>query len=83
MAADNPAAGGIKGEIHMLGVDPDFRKRGIGRSILLAGLSHLKSKGVEIVRLTADGEYPAALSLYESVGFKASSRTEWFEKKLA
>ena len=82
MLEDNPAAGSMKGEIHMLGVDPDYRKKGIGRNVLLAGLADLKSKGVTIVELTADGEEPAALGLYESVGFEVCSRTEWYEKKL-
>ena len=82
MLEDNPAAGGMKGEIHMLGVDPAYRKKGIGRNVLLAGLADLKSKGVTIVELTADSEEPAALGLYESVGFEVCSRTEWYEKKL-
>ena len=82
MTPENPEAGGIEGEIHMLGVDPDLRRRGIGRRVLLAGLSHLKHKGVTVARLTADGEDPAALALYESVGFKMYSRTEWYEKRL-
>jgi mycothiol synthase len=82
MLEDNPAAGGMKGEIHMLGVDPAYRKKGIGRNVLLAGLADLKSKGVAIVELTADGEEPAALGLYESVGFEVGSCTEWYEKKL-
>ena len=82
MLEDNPAAGRMKGEIHMLGVDPAYRKKGIGRNVLLAGLADLKSKGVTIVELTADGEEPAALGLYESVGFEVCSRTEWYEKKL-
>ena len=71
-----------KGEIHMLGVDPDFRRESIGRNVLTAGLSLLKNKGVEIVELMADGEMPAALSLYESAGFKQHLRAEWYEKKL-
>lgn len=83
MMDENLEAGGITGEIHMLGVDPDFRRRGIGREVLLAGLSHLKSKGVTIVQLTADGEDPAPLALYESVGFEIDSRIEWYEKRLA
>lgn len=82
MVDENPAAGDIKGEIHMLGVDPDFRRQGIGRRLLLAGLSHLKTKGVPLVELTADGEEPAALALYESVGFEIYSRIEWYEKRL-
>ena len=80
--AGNSARGENKGEIHMLGVDPDFRKQSIGRNILTAGLSYLKFKGVKIVELMADSEMPAALALYESAGFKKYMRTEWYEKKL-
>jgi len=76
-------AGGVsRGEIHMLGVDPDYRKQSIGKNVLLAGLSHLVEKGVELVELTADSEMPAALALYESVGFEKYMKTEWYEKKL-
>jgi mycothiol synthase len=77
------ATAGRKGEIHMLGVDPDYRGKGIGRDVLLAGLANLKRAGVSIVNLSADGEDPVARGLYESVGFTVCSRTEWFEKKLA
>ena len=82
-AEERSAAGSLKGEIHMLGVDPDYRGKGIGRNVLLAGLADLKTKGVTIVELTADGEEPVALGLYASVGFEVCSRTEWYEKKLA
>jgi mycothiol synthase len=83
MMEKKSAAGLTKGEIHMLGVDPDFRKKGIGRNVLLAGLADLKSRGASIVELTADGEDPAALALYKSVGFQVCSRFDWFEKMLA
>jgi mycothiol synthase len=79
---DNPAPGEFKGNIHMLGVDPDFRRKGIGRNVLLAGLSYLSSNGVTVVELTADGEDLKALALYGSVGFEVYSRSEWYEKKL-
>jgi mycothiol synthase len=71
-----------RGEIHMLGVDPDFRRQSIGKNVLLAGLSHLKEKGVELVELTADSQMPPALALYESAGFERYMRTEWYEKRL-
>ncbi len=79
---ENAPSERIKGEIHMLGVDPDFRKHGIGRNVLLAGLSHLKSKGITHIELTTDGEDPVAGRLYESVGFKESMLLEWYETKL-
>jgi mycothiol synthase len=81
-AEEGSATAGKKGEIHMLGVDPDYRGKGIGRDVLLAGLADLKRKGVTIVNLNADGEEPVALGLYESVGFEICSRREWYEKKL-
>ncbi len=76
------AGGGSRGEIHMLGVDPDFRQQSIGKNVLLAGLSHLEHKGVELVELKADSGMPAALALYESAGFEKYMKTEWYEKKL-
>ncbi len=71
-----------KGQIHMMGMDPDYRKKGIGKEILLKGLHHLKGKGIKIVELTVDSENQAACSLYESVGFEIFSTTLWYEKVL-
>jgi mycothiol synthase len=78
----NTARAVNKGQIHMLGMDPDYRKKGIGKEILMKGLHHLKGKGIEIVELTVDSENQAALSLYESVGFEIFSATRWYEKVL-
>jgi mycothiol synthase len=71
-----------KGEIHMLGVDPDYRNQGVGRNVLLAGLSHLKDKGIMLIELTTDGEDPVAFRLYESIGFQEMMKSEWHEKSL-
>ena len=69
-----------RGQIHMMGVDPDYRKKGIGQELLLSGLVHLKDKGAEVVELTVDSENQAARALYVSVGFEVCSKTEWYEK---
>ena len=66
--------------IYMLGVDPDYRGRGIGSKILLAGLSHLKKRGIQLAELTVDSENKAACSLYYSVGFKHWKSSLWYEK---
>ena len=71
-----------KGLIHMLGVDPDYRHREIGKAILLNGLEGLKARGIEIVELTVDSENAAACSLYESMGFAVYAKTEWYEKRV-
>jgi mycothiol synthase len=82
LGKENPKSEGKKGEIHMLGVAPDFRRKGLGRIVLTAGLIHLKGKGVTLVVLTADGKDTAARRLYESAGFEEWTTTKWYEKKL-
>jgi len=74
--------GASKGQIYMLGVDPNHRGRGIGRLLLLAGLSYLTSRGVAVAELTVDSQNRVASALYKSVGFKISSTTLWYEKVL-
>jgi mycothiol synthase len=79
---ENAAMGTSKRRIYMLGVDPDYRGRGIGKRALLAGLAHLGSKGMEVAELVVDSENAAACALYESGGFKISSTSAWYEKAL-
>lgn len=76
------ATGERKGQIFMLGVDPDYRGRGVGKGVLLAGLSYLKSKGLRVAELTVDSGNRVACSLYQSVGFKAWMSSLWYEKMI-
>ncbi len=69
-----------KGHIYMLGVEPDYRQKGIGKRVLLAGLSYLKSRGRQVVELTVDSRNRAACALYRSVGFKVRTHSLWYEK---
>jgi ribosomal protein S18 acetylase RimI-like enzyme len=66
----------------MLGVDPDHRKKGVGKQVLVTGLSYLKDKGIDVVELTTDSENEAARRLYYSMGFQEQSVTKWYEKEL-
>ena len=71
-----------KGRIFMLGVGPDYRGRGLGKRVLLAGLAHLKSKGLDVADLTVDSENKIACALYRSVGFEVRARSLWYEKTI-
>ena len=69
-----------EGRIYMLGIDPDYRGKGTGRRLLLAGLAHLKSKGSQVAVLTVDSENKEARALYDSVGFELRASSLWHEK---
>jgi mycothiol synthase len=71
------------GRIYMLGVDPDHRGRGMGREVLMAGLSYLKAKGIRVVDLTVDRENKVARALYRSAGFRRHRSSLWYEKGLS
>ncbi len=67
----------------MLGVDPDYKGKGTGKRVLLAGLTHLKSKSLQVVELTVDSENKAARVLYRSVGFEVLRSSLWYEKVIS
>lgn len=71
-----------RGRIHMYGIAPDFRRKGLGKKLLVLGLFHLKEKGIKKVELTVDRENTLALSLYESIGFREKAKKFWYEKEL-
>ncbi|EGK85643.1 GNAT family N-acetyltransferase [Microcoleus vaginatus PCC 9802] len=59
-----------EGWIACLGTRRGFRKMGLGRAMLLAGLHRLKAAGVATAIVGVDAENPSgAMGLYESAGF--------------
>ncbi|NEP05658.1 MAG: GNAT family N-acetyltransferase [Okeania sp. SIO2G4] len=59
------------GLVSLLGTRSGFRKRGLGRGILLSALKLLKTEGMETAMLYVDADnLSGATRLYESVGFQ-------------
>ncbi|NNC75826.1 MAG: GNAT family N-acetyltransferase, partial [Acidimicrobiia bacterium] len=58
------------GEIHVIGVHPDYQGKGIGRAIVLEALWYLAGVGCDTGMLYVDVANGSALLLYQSLGFE-------------
>jgi len=72
---------GDLGAIYGLGILPEFRGRGLGRTLLLKAVGVFKSDGFEKVMLQVEAMNDTALSLYLSCGFEMTSTMDYFEFK--
>ena len=77
-----PVEDSVRGLIGMIGVVPNYRGRGISRSILIAGMESLRSQGVADIGLQVDGDNTPAVQLYTSMGFQKTAEVHWFERGL-
>lgn len=58
------------GEIYVLGVSPSHRKKGLAKALTLHCLAYLRSRGLLEAMLYVNKLDTAALSLYETCGFR-------------
>jgi mycothiol synthase len=76
------STGKRKGRIYMLGVDADYRGRGLCKKLLQVGLLHLRNKGRQLIDITVDSQNIVAVTLYRSLGFQLHRETKWYEKAI-
>jgi mycothiol synthase len=71
------------GEIFVIGVDPSRQGSGLGKALVVAGLSSLAERGIRTGMLFVDGDNEAAIRLYESLGFTTHRRDRAYEREVA
>jgi mycothiol synthase len=57
------------GEVYVVGMSPDAQGRGLGRTLTLTGLHHLRDRGLAEVVLYVEADNTAAITLYSALGF--------------
>ncbi len=63
------------GEVYVVGVDPGVQGIGLGRIVTIAGLEHLRDKGVEDVLLYVESDNGPAINIYrDKLGFTHAAR---------
>ncbi|MCX4533710.1 mycothiol synthase [Streptomyces sp. NBC_00841] len=57
------------GEVYVVGIRPDAQGGGLGKALTAIGLRHLAAEGLPTAMLYVDADNPAALTVYERMGF--------------
>ncbi|MFD3652252.1 mycothiol synthase [Streptomyces sp. 24-1644] len=57
------------GEVYVVGIRPDAQGSGLGKALTAIGLRHLAAEGLPTAMLYVDADNPAALKVYERMGF--------------
>src|SRR4029077_14689100 len=72
LAADDST----KGQVFSMWVDPEFRRRGVGRALVLAALDWLNDRGALIAELGVNENNVEAIALYAGLGFAFTGDSE-------
>jgi mycothiol synthase len=58
-----------EGEVYVVGVDPAYQGQGLGRTVTVLGLAHLREQGLTEAMLYVDADNKAAVATYSRLDF--------------
>ena len=65
-----------------VGTHKDYQRRGFGRAIVLYGMQHMASAGMEFATVSHFGDNEAARGLYHASGFKTWHMLDSYKKRI-
>ena len=71
--AQDPRARPTEGEVYVVGVDPAYQGLGLGRTVTVLGLAHLRERGLTEAMLYVDADNKAAVATYFRLDFARSA----------
>ena len=77
----NPKEEGLA-HLHILGVHPEFRRRGLGHCLMLEAMGRLREDGFKRVELDMDSLNSRALPLYERLGFRQQEAITIYRRQI-
>ncbi|MFP5347019.1 MAG: mycothiol synthase [Actinomycetes bacterium] len=72
---------GDVGEVYVVGVDPAAQGRRLGSVLTLAGLHHLRDRGMRVVDLYVESDNAPALTVYRRLGFTAAAEDVMYARR--
>ena len=77
----NPREEGLA-HLHILGVQPEFRRRGLGACLMLEAMGRLRESGFSRVELDMDSLNSRALPIYEQLGFREQEAITMYRREI-
>ena len=70
------------GEVHVIGVDPDYQRRGVAQALLDHAQDQMRAAGMSIVMVETGGDsgHAPARATYEAAGFETMPVARYFRE---
>lgn len=81
--AENQQTTQPTGWLDPIGTQPEFRRRGLAKALMLTGLVLLKERGVLVADTSTSTNNEAMQRTAESVGFQIKAQTNWYQREIA